>query len=216
MTSTDLPSALALQLSAVARHVEHDANNDVDVRLTQTFPAPITEVWSALTDPARLPLWFSPVEGDLVEGGTAKIAAMGLEARILTCDAPRSATLTWGIGGDASLLELQLEEDPAAPDTATILSLRHHVADNEHYRTYGPAATGAGWDGAFLGLALHLGEPGHDQVAELSEFPLSPEGTQFTIDCCAAWEAAHVAAGTDPAVAHEAAERTSAFYRGVA
>lgn len=216
MTSIDLPAALAHQLEATARHVRHDADDLADVRLTETFPVPIDEVWAALTDPARLPLWFSPVEGELGLGRRVRIAAMGIEVEILACEAPRTLTLSWDVGGDPSALDLQLVDEVSPHGPATTLSLRHHVHDNEHYRTYGPAATGAGWDGALLGLALHLADPSSDLVGALADFPTSQEGLQFTIDTCAAWESAHVATGADALVAHEAAQRTSAFYRGVA
>lgn len=216
MTSIDLAAALSHQLEATARHVRHDADDLVVVRLTETFPAPIDEVWAALTDPSRLPLWFTAVEGDPAVGSTVRLAAMGIDVEILLCEAPRTLTLSWDVGGDPSALDLQLVDETSADGPATTLSLRHHVHDNEHYRTYGPAATGAGWDGALLGLALHLADPGRDLVSVLADFPTSPEGLQFTIDTCAAWESAHVATGADALVAHEAARRTSAFYRGVA
>ncbi len=215
MSTTDqdpLRAALAAQLAESERTVAQDANNEVDVRLTRTFEVPIAVLWAALTDPEQLPRWFSPIEGELGEGGTVRLITMGVEARVLGCAPPRNATLTWGIGGDASVLDLQLD---ARADAATTLSVRHHVALNEHHETYGPAATGAGWDGAMLGLALHLADPEADQVAAMARFPLSEDGRRFTADCCAAWERADVAAGTAPGTAHRRAEATSAFYQGV-
>ncbi len=210
-----LRAALAAQLDDAGRTVAHDANNEVDVRLTRTFDVPISELWAALTDPGRLVRWFSPIEGEPGEGGTVRLVAMGVEARVLACAPPRTATLTWGIGGDASVLDLQLDAH-AEHEGATTLSVRHHVGLNEHYETYGPAATGAGWDGAMLGLALHLADPTADPVAEMARFPLSEDGLRFTADCCAAWERADVAAGTAAETAHRRAEATSAFYRGEA
>lgn len=55
--------------------------------------APITEVWSAITDPRRLESWLGDFEGELREGGefTARFSASGWEGtgRIAACDPPR-------------------------------------------------------------------------------------------------------------------------------
>ena len=37
------------------------------------FDAPIDEVWSAITDPARLGAWFGEVTGDLRPGGQYEV-----------------------------------------------------------------------------------------------------------------------------------------------
>jgi len=39
------------------------------LRFDVTYPHPVDEVWSAITDPAQLALWFMPVDIELVVGG---------------------------------------------------------------------------------------------------------------------------------------------------
>jgi uncharacterized protein YndB with AHSA1/START domain len=63
------------------------------VRIEDSFDAEIEEVWSALTDPARLARWYGEVEGDLRLGGEyrARVFASGWEGtgRITECEPPR-------------------------------------------------------------------------------------------------------------------------------
>ena len=60
------------------------------VRLEDRFDADIDEVWSALTDPARLARWYGEVEGDLRVGGEyrAHLYASGWEGtgRVEACE----------------------------------------------------------------------------------------------------------------------------------
>ena len=37
--------------------------------ITQTYDAPVEDVWDACTNPERIPRWFLPVSGDLRLGG---------------------------------------------------------------------------------------------------------------------------------------------------
>ena len=68
---------------------------------------------------------------------------------------------------------------------------------------------GVGWDGGLLGLSLHLrGESVGDRAA----WQLSEEGRAFSTLSSAAWGAANVAAGADPAAAATAVANTTAFY----
>lgn len=128
------------QIGAVSRslhttEVDGEAMNAQS--LSQTFPTPIDDVWSAVTDPDRLPRWFAPVTGELRLGG------------------------------------------------------RYQVEGNA-----GPGATGVGWDGGLLGLALLLGA---------TEGSLSPAEAE-------AW--ADIASGTEAAVAERRAGATHAFFTG--
>ena len=41
--------------------------------LAQTYPAPIDDVWDALTSAERIPRWFLPVSGDLRLGGRYQV-----------------------------------------------------------------------------------------------------------------------------------------------
>jgi uncharacterized protein YndB with AHSA1/START domain len=63
------------------------------VRMEDRFEADVAEVWSALTDPARLAVWYGEVEGDLRPGGEyhARLFASGWEGtgRIEACEPER-------------------------------------------------------------------------------------------------------------------------------
>ena len=98
---------------------------------------------------------------------------------------------------------------PAGGD-ATELLLRHAVGDNDHWATYGPGATGVGWDLALLGLAQYV-RTGALSV-DPETFQTSPEAVAFVRRSAADWGAAHAAAGTRAEIADEAAARTSAAY----
>jgi uncharacterized protein YndB with AHSA1/START domain len=67
------------------------------VRVEDRFAAGIETVWSALTEPARLAVWWGEVEGDLRPGGEyrARVYASGWEGtgRIEACEAPRHLLL---------------------------------------------------------------------------------------------------------------------------
>jgi uncharacterized protein YndB with AHSA1/START domain len=63
------------------------------VRMEDRFEAGIDDVWSALTDPARLARWYGEVEGDLRLGGEyrARLFSSGWEgtARVEACEPPQ-------------------------------------------------------------------------------------------------------------------------------
>lgn len=180
------------------------------VSLTQEFPVTTTEAWSALTDPDRLARWFMRPGGDLHEGGRYELAPMGTRGTIVRCEAPRMIVLTWESASLTSELELLLS--PAAEGTR--LELRHGAPAGEHWDTYGPAATGCGWDGALLGFARHLDDPAAPLTEQMAGFETSPEGLEFTRETGRLWADAHIAAGADERTAREMAARTIAFYTG--
>jgi uncharacterized protein YndB with AHSA1/START domain len=60
------------------------------VRIEERFETDIGDVWSALTDPARLACWYGTVDGDLRLGGEyrARLFASGWEGtgRVEACE----------------------------------------------------------------------------------------------------------------------------------
>jgi uncharacterized protein YndB with AHSA1/START domain len=68
------------------------------VRLEDRFDTDVDDLWSALTDPARLARWLGDVEGDLHPGGElrARYFASGWEGtcRVEACEAPRRLLLS--------------------------------------------------------------------------------------------------------------------------
>ena len=85
----------------------------------------------------------------------------------------------------------------------------------EHWKQFGPGATGVGWDLSFFGLALHLGRGGVAIDQEANEAWLASEsGKEFISDCAKAWGEAHIASGEVPEIARSMAQRTAGFYTG--
>lgn len=166
---------VAAQIDAVTRELEdttHDGEEARVQRLTQDLPATLPEAWGAVTDPARITSWFQPVSGDLTVGGNYQIEG-NAGGTVLACDPPRNGRaefrVTWEFGGNVSWLEVRLR---AVTPERTRVELAHTApiasVPAEMWNTYGPGATGVGWDGGMLGLALNLGA----QDAALS--PLKP------------------------------------------
>lgn len=200
----------ASQLRDVRRRVLAEAGGSI-VALDQELPALTVEVWSALTEPDRLASWFLRPTGTLREGGRFALPPMGVGGRIVRADHALRLLLTWETPGQpGSEVEVLLGRQR----DRTRLTMLHHVPHDEHWLTYGPAATGCGWEGALYALARHLAEPEVDQQQAMAGWEASAEAAQFTRDTGAAWADAHIAAGADPDDARARAARTIAFYLG--
>lgn len=202
------------QISAVERRVGDrtlEAGRARVVTVSQTYAAPLEDVWDACTNAERIPRWFMPVTGDLRLGGRFQLEG-NAAGTIERCDPPTSFAATWEYGGAVSWIELRLSAEAAE---RTRLDLEHvaHVED-ALWDQFGPGATGIGWDLGLLGLALHLAAPHADVAGEGQAWAASPEGARFTRLSSDAWCAASVAAGTDPDAARAAAGRSTAFYTG--
>ncbi len=111
------------------------------------------------------------------------------------CAAPNGFAATREYGGAVSWIELRL-------------------VDDERWVQYGPGAVGVGWDLALMGLTGHLGSGKTVDPSEAAAWSASDEGRQFMTLSSQAWAEASIAAGTDPAMARAAADRTTAFYTG--
>jgi uncharacterized protein YndB with AHSA1/START domain len=179
------------------------------VRLERTYDAPVDDVWDAVTSPDRIARWFLPISGDLRLGGTYQFEG-NAGGTILACERPNRLQVTWVFGdptADPSILELRLA---AADGDMTRLELEHTaIVPDEFWSEYGPGAVGVGWDGAALGLALHLRGGSIDDPAE---WAASAEGREFYRQSSEAWGAAHLASGADPDAAAHAVAGTYAFY----
>lgn len=173
----------------------------------RTYDTDQADLWHAVTDPERIPRWFTPITGDLRPGGRYQLEG-NAGGRIERCDEPRSFAVTWEYGEQLSWVEVRLEPDGAG----TRLELRHEAPVDPHWAEFGPGAVGVGWDLGLLGLGIHV-ETGEavDQEAAAT-FTFSPEGMTFVREAGAGWAAAAVADGDDPGAAQEAAARTIAAY----
>jgi uncharacterized protein YndB with AHSA1/START domain len=186
------------------RQQSGDAGLAHRVELERSYRAEVADVWDACTTTERLARWFLPVTGDLRPGGRYQLEG-NAGGTVQRCDPPQDLEVTWEFGGSTSVVTLRLR----AEDGGCRLSLAHQVADDEHWRTYGPGAVGVGWDGALLlGLTAHLAgaEPPEGDPSG------TPEGQEFIRRSAAAWGSAHREAGVADAEAQAAAQRTSAAY----
>lgn len=69
----------------------HDENGVGVVRMEDRYDTEIDDLWSALTDPARLARWYGQVDGDLRVGGEYHLSIPGaLQAtgRVEVCEPP--------------------------------------------------------------------------------------------------------------------------------
>ncbi|GAB3694696.1 hypothetical protein [Corynebacterium nasicanis] len=127
------------------RRVLIDApSGTVGVELTRAFAASTRELWEAITDPHRREHWFGPLDG----------AAPDVEV----CEEEHLLRLPWEDG----TLEISFAD--------SALTVRHTVARDEEWETYGPALLGVGWDSALAALDLHLAVDAEAAEGEEEEF----------------------------------------------
>lgn len=112
------------------------AENGVGVvRIEERFDTGIDEVWSALTEPARIAQWYADVDGDLRVGGEFKthVFASGAEGTwlVAACDAPRAFTLVSTESEDSHQLTLTADGD------GTVLVYEHHGVPLDLLFAYG-------------------------------------------------------------------------------
>lgn len=184
------------------------------VMAARVYATDVDDLWDALTNPERLARWFLPIEGNLELGGRYQLKG-NAGGGITRCDPPNALDLTWEFADNVSWVQVRLESE----SDKTHLTLEHILlkddASEEHWRQYGPGATGVGWDLSFVGLGLHLDSGGEaiDRDAD-NAWMASDEGRVFIKNCSDAWGRAHEASGEDPVIANELAESTRAAYTG--
>jgi uncharacterized protein YndB with AHSA1/START domain len=180
------------------------------VTISRSYDAAIDDVWDACTNPERIPRWFLPISGELRVGGTYQLEgnAGGVIER---CEPPSHLGATWEFDGNVSRIDLRLT---AESNGRTRLEIQHTLPDDDHWREFGPGATGVGWDLTVMGLGLHLATGRAVDQAEISTWSASPDGRRFLTESSRSWGEADVAAGTASAVAEAMAARTAAAYLG--
>jgi len=109
------------------------------VRMQDRFATDIDDLWSALTDPARLARWIGEVEGDLRLGGEfqARFFASGWEGsgRVEACDPPRRLLVVTREPGEQD--EHTIEATLSADDEQTLLILEERGMPLEQLAAYG-------------------------------------------------------------------------------
>lgn len=197
------------QVQAVTRSTRQVRDHHL-VKLEQTFPVEPATLWDALTSPDAMSQWFDGLDGDLKEGGRYSLTGSQHSGTIRTCNAPNALNVTWEYGESVSLVSLAL----TPTGSGTLLKLTHEVDDDEHWETFGPAATGVGWDGALHSLLLYLEGDSRSNPEEMAKLSMSPEGLNYITKVCHSWRNAHIASGENQDIAEAMADRTAKFYRG--
>jgi uncharacterized protein YndB with AHSA1/START domain len=190
---------LLQELAAIHRSVARDdAGATVSVKLARTYDADPVDVWDALTSPERLPRWFYPITGELREGGTFQLEG-NAGGEIRRCERPTSLQVTFG--GPDSIVDVAVIES----GDRTTVELTHTVPLAMAGSGAGALFVGPGWDGALLGLAVHLG----GVVGDPQEAANSPEVIEFNRGSISRWTEAIESSGTasdeEIAGAHEVA-----------
>jgi uncharacterized protein YndB with AHSA1/START domain len=150
VTQQDIIGALRAEGGDITLLLEHDYGTDVD------------DLWSAVTEPARLARWFSRVEGDLSPGGEFLIVfdevdeSQQTAGRVLECQSPTRLVVEWRFGdADVSTVSAEL----TATENGSRLTLEHR-----RLPTGQAAGYGAGWQAYLEALAFDLeGGEGHGQ-----------------------------------------------------
>ncbi len=195
---------------AVTRRVE---KRDISGRtacatiLESVYDTEINDLWDALTNKQRLPKWFAPVEGDFKLGGRFQIKG-NAGGEITHCENEKRFDLTWEFGGDTSWVKVELLSESGK----THLYMEHLAhAEGKHFETYGPAATGVGWDLALMGLGYYVRTA---QSIDDTAFMALPEAKNIISFCSKDWGEATTKAGFDRQESIAAARNTEKFYLG--
>jgi uncharacterized protein YndB with AHSA1/START domain len=202
------------QINSVDREVGRrtlEAGEARTMTISRVYDTPLEDLWDACTNPERIPRWFLPVSGDLRPGGRFEIEG-NASGTIERCEAPHSMDATWEFGGAISWIELRLTSEPAGGSRFAL----HHIAhvEDELWAQFGPGAVGVGWDGAVMGLTLHLGGAERVDPEAFAAWQTSDEGRRFHTLASERWTEASIAAGTDAEQARAAGARTTDFYTG--
>ena len=156
------------------RHRTIDAGEARVAVFTRTYATTVDDLWDACTNPERLRRWYTPVTGDLREGGTFEQVNMG-SGRIVECDAPHHLRVSLGERG-ADEIEVRLmpgdEEGTATLELQHATTLDSHEIGGEMYDAI--YCMGGGYYPRLLALDLHLrGELPDDY--DSAAFHLNPD-----------------------------------------
>ncbi len=198
----------------VTREVRSGTRDGLPTKIvvaSRTYGTDQADLWDALTNRDRIPRWFLPISGELKVGGRYQFEgnAGGVIER---CEAPQLVAVTWEGGGQLSWLQITLTPTPQG----ATLQLPHEaqIEDPTFWNQFCPRAVGVGWDLGLMGLGLYLDLPSGESMDPkfADDWATTPDGTEFVRQSATGWADAAVADGDEPGPAHEAAERTIAFY----
>jgi uncharacterized protein YndB with AHSA1/START domain len=205
------PLAIAGLVTREVRTAERGGTPTKVVTARRNYATDQADLWDCLTNPERIPRWFSPVSGNLQLGGKYQIEG-NAGGVIEACVEPETFSLTWVYGGGTSWVTVNLSPDA----DGTTLELIHEAPIwKAFWDQYGPGATGVGWALALLALHQHIATGQSWGTNNETTFLVSPEGQQFLEATAAGWGAAAVADGDDPDAAKAAADACVVFYTPV-
>jgi uncharacterized protein YndB with AHSA1/START domain len=177
------------QIAAIHREVSRRPEGTtemVSLVVRRTYDAAPTDVWSALTDPARLERWLFPISGDLRAGGKFQFEG-NAGGDILACEPPKLLRVTYG--APTSVVVITLAKRGAE---RTELVLEHTVPIDIAGSGAGSLFVGPGWDTGLVALDLHL----RGLLADAPAFHKSREVQDLGARSTDAWEAIVVASKT--------------------
>lgn len=201
------------QINSVRRSVGERILEAGEVRvvtISQSYGTDAADLWEACTDIERIPRWFLPITGDLRVGGQYQLDG-NAHGTILTCDPPRQFTATWECNGQVSWIEVRIIGEAA---DRSRFELDHMVPVDGHWEQFGPGAVGMGYDGALVGLAIHIATAETVDPSAAQEWMADDDGRRFMKESGEAWYLANVAAGADEQWARAAADRCIAAFLG--
>ncbi len=194
--------------------VEHEGRPVRAVEGSRLYRTGAEDLWDAMTNPERLPRWFLPIEGDLRLGGRYQLEG-NAGGEITRCDPPEALDVTWEFAGNVSWVSVRLVPEEDGVRLTLVHTMGKDEASEEHWASYGPGATGVGWDLSFLGLGWFLEGGGEAIDREATEaWMASEDGKTFIRGCAESWGRAHAEAGESAEVAEAMAARTAGFYTG--
>jgi uncharacterized protein YndB with AHSA1/START domain len=107
------------------------------LRLTQRYPAAPGEVWSALTDAARLGRWLGRVTSGRIAAGERlelDVAGTSVAVVVRTLEPERRLELGWALAGEEpSIVRFELSPE----DKGTLLVVDHTRLDERRCMRYG-------------------------------------------------------------------------------
>lgn len=198
----------------VVKDAERDGQPARVVSVARVYATDPSDLWDAVANPERLSRWFLPITGDLKLGGRYQLEGHA-GGEIMQCDPPEFIEVTWECGGSLSWVSIRFTPD----GKGTRLTLEHTMLKDEksedHWKKYGPGATGVGWDLGIAEMGVHL-ENGNATIdqQEFHAWMASEPGKAFMREGATAWCDAHIAAGESPQTAREMAEQTAKAYTG--
>ncbi len=140
------------------------------VRIEDRYDTAVDDLWSAITDPARLARWYGQVEGDLRPGGAFHLYLesddWGGAGRVEACEPPRRLRVTtresdesWRKGQGVPPFDMAIEATLTADGDQTIL-----VLEVKGMPLNALAAYGVGWQIHAEELAAYLAGHGRSDT----------------------------------------------------